>query len=158
MNPTIKQTDEIKVIGLSTKTKLNESQDILGLWKQFMPRKHELKHIVSEEFIAIQIFNLQESGEPETEFDIWACVEVANFNAVPQSMKSFSIPSGTYAIFLHKGMDAGLTYQKIMTQWLPNSGYKIDNRPHFQIMGANYKNGSPDSEEDFYVPIQLLEE
>ena len=154
MNPKIKTCSEIKVIGLSSKTKLNEPHNILELWKEFMPRKHELKNIVSEELIALQIFNLQENGEPEAEFDIWACAEVTGFNAIPQNMKSFSIPSGTYAVFLHKGMNAGLTYQKIMTEWLPNSGYKIDNRPHFQIMGENYKNGSPDSEEDFYVPIK----
>ena len=42
-----------------------------------------------------------------------------------------------------------------MTEWLPNSGYEIDNRPHFQVMGETYKNGSPDSEEDFYVPLKL---
>ncbi len=41
-----------------------------------------------------------------------------------------------------------------MTEWLPNSGYKIDDRPHFQVMGKKYKNGSPDSEEDFYIGLK----
>ena len=72
-------------------------------------------------------------------------------------MQSFTIPGGLYAVFQHKGMDAGATYQYIMNQWLPHSGYAIDHRPHFQVMGAKYKNGSPDSEEDFYVPIKQLE-
>jgi AraC family transcriptional regulator len=71
-------------------------------------------------------------------------------------MQSFQIPEGDYAIFPHKGMNAGATYQKIMTEWLPKSGYKIADRPHFQVMGEKYKNGSPDSEEDFYVPVEKL--
>ena len=70
-------------------------------------------------------------------------------------MISKVISGGLYAIFIQKGMNAGATYQRIMSEWLPNSGYKIDDRPHFQLMGDKYKNGSPDSEEDFYVPIRL---
>ena len=53
-------------------------------------------------------------------------------------------------------MDAGATYQKIITEWLSTSGYKIANRPHFQVMGEKYNNGCQDSEEDVYVPIEKL--
>ena len=156
MNPKILEVSEIKVIGLSTTIKMHEQHKIVALWKQFMPRKHELKTLVSEELIAMQIFNLQKNGEPDEDFDIWACAEVEDFNTMPQNLKSFTIPSGKYAVFLHRGMNASLTYQNIMTEWLPNSGYVIDDRPHFQVMGQTYKNGSPDSEEDFYVPIRLI--
>ena len=153
MTPKIKEYPLLKVIGLSTHIKLNEQHKIPMLWKLFMPRKHELKHLVSNELIAMQIFSLSQNGKPKEEFEIWACAEVNDFTDIPLDMKSFTIPSGKYAVFVHKGMDASKTYQQIMTEWLPTSGYEIDDRPHFQVMGETYKNGSADSEEDFYVPI-----
>ena len=156
MNPKIIESSEIKILGLSTTIKLHEQHKIVALWKQFMPIKYELEIFVSEEFIAMQVFSLQKNGEPEEDFEIWACAEVEDFNTMPQNLKSFTIPSGKYAMFKHKGMDASLTYQNIMTKWLPTSGYEIDNRAHFQVMGEKYKNGSPDSEEDFYVPVRLI--
>jgi AraC family transcriptional regulator len=38
---------------------------------------------------------------------------------------------------------------------LPASEYVVDNRPHFEILGAQYKNNEPDSEEEIWIPIQL---
>ncbi|MBU2929035.1 GyrI-like domain-containing protein [Winogradskyella psychrotolerans] len=152
MNPKIKTCSEIKVIGLSSKIKMNEQHKIVALWKRFMPRKHEIENLASKDLIAMQIYS--DFNNFETPFDIWACAEVLNGHNLPDTMSTFTIPQGDYAIFNHKGMDAGATYQKIMTEWLPTSGYDIDARPHFQVMGEKYKNGSPDSEEDFFVPIK----
>jgi AraC family transcriptional regulator len=60
---------------------------------------------------------------------------------------------------LHKG--AASTGQKIFQYifetWLPNSGYLLDNRPHFEILGAKYKNEDPDSEEELWIPIKHKE-
>jgi AraC family transcriptional regulator len=129
-----------------------EYQSIVALWKKFMPRRKELVNSVNDEFIALQVYS--DFNNFENSFDIWACVAVSTLDDIPQGMKSLIIPEGEYAVFLQKGMDAASTYQRIMTEWLPNSKYKIDDRPHFQVMGEMYKNGSPDSEEDFYVPIK----
>ena len=130
-----------------------EYGNIVSLWKRFMPNKKEIKNLINDELIALQVYSdFNDFNKP---FDIWACVEVLDMDEIPEIMTSFIIPQGDYAIFKHKGMDASATYQKIMTEWLPTSGYKIDNRPHFQVMGAKYKNGSEDSEEDFYVPVKL---
>ncbi len=130
-----------------------EYGNILALWKRFMPRRKELKSAINAEFIALQVYS--DFNNFEKQFDIWACIEVSGLEAIPEGMTDFTIPKGEYAVFLQKGMNASATYQSIMTQWLPNSGYEIDDRPHFQIMGEKYKNGSPESEEDFYVPIKL---
>jgi AraC family transcriptional regulator len=119
-----------------------------------MPSKKAINNTINEELIAMQVYD--DFSNFEKPFDIWACVEVQNTNDIPISMQAFTIPKGNYAIFTHKGMNAAATYQKIMTEWLPKSGYKINNRPHFQVMGDKYKQGSPDSEEQFYLPIKSL--
>jgi len=156
MHPNIKEFSERKIIGITTTILKHEQHKIRELWQQFMPRKHDIQSLSSQELIAMQIFNLEENGTPREAFEIWACAEVMDFDTIPNHMKAYTIPSGTYAIFPHKGMDAGSTYQNIMSEWLPTSGYEIDNRPHFQVMGEKYKNGSADSEEDFYVPVRLI--
>jgi len=155
MNPEIKECSDRKVVGLSATMKQNEHHKIPELWKRFMPRKKEIKNLVSEELIALQIFPEGTKAEIIDEFYIWACVEVSNFKTIPKGLEIFTIPKGNYAVFLHKVIDASATYHKIMTEWLPTSGYKIDDRPHFQVMGAKYENGSEDSEEAFYVPVKL---
>jgi AraC family transcriptional regulator len=30
----------------------------------------------------------------------------------------------------------------------------LDNKPHFEIMGDQYKNEDPDSEEELWIPIK----
>ncbi|MBO6880269.1 GyrI-like domain-containing protein [Winogradskyella sp.] len=151
MNPRIVTIQEKRLIGMKSHMLRHQMESIISLWKQFMPRKSEVSDWVNGELIAMQEY--EDLGNFNKPFEIWACAEVSEINNIPEGMMSYTIPSGLYAVFLHKGMDAGATYQRIMTKWLPNSGYQIDDRPHFQIMGSKYKNGSPDSEEDFYVPI-----
>ncbi|WP_299122968.1 GyrI-like domain-containing protein [uncultured Winogradskyella sp.] len=152
MNPKIITLSEKNIIGMQSTMHYGEYQNIVALWKRFMPRRREVLNAANEEHIAIQVYD--DFNNFEKSFDIWACVEVSSLNDIPKGMLPYTIPKGEYAVFLHKGMDAASTYKKIMTDWLPTSSYEIDDRPHFQVMGAKYKNGSPDSEEDFYVPVK----
>lgn len=154
MKPKIVNISNKKVVGMRSTMYHNAYGNIVALWKCFMPRKKDLKNVVNDELIAMQVYS--DFDRPENLFEIWACTEVSNFENIPESMESFTIPNGAYAVFLQKGMDASVTYQRIMTEWLPTSGYHIDDRPHFQVMGEKYENGSSDSEEDFYVPIRKV--
>lgn len=154
MHPKIITLKEKKVIGMSSEMLIHQHQKIVELWKRFMPRKHEIKNVLNQELIALQ--NYTHFGNFDKPYQIWAVIEVSEISSVPNDMESYIIPEGVYAVFPHKGMNASETYQKIMSEWLPNSGYAIDDRPHFQVMGEKYKNGSPDSEEDFYIPIKSI--
>ncbi|MCC1484642.1 GyrI-like domain-containing protein [Winogradskyella immobilis] len=154
MNPRIIQLPEKKLIGMKSKMHHGQFGNIVALWKRFMPNRITIKNTVNNEFIALQEYS--DFKNFDASFNIWASVEVSDIELIPEGMHAFAIPEGTYAVFLQKGMDAGATYQGIMTEWLPSSGYAIDDRPHFQVMGDKYKNGSEDSEEDFYVPIKSL--
>jgi AraC family transcriptional regulator len=42
----------------------------------------------------------------------------------------------------------------IFDTWLPDSDSLLDNKPHFEIMGDQYKNEDPDSEEELWIPIK----
>lgn len=154
MNPKLLKISEKNLIGKKSNMHHGEYGNIVALWKSFMPNRKDVINVMNENFIAMQVYS--DFNTMEKSFDIWACVEVSSFENIPEGMNSITLPKGEYAVFLHKGMNAAETYQKIMTEWLPNSGYEVDDRPHFQVMGAKYKNGSEDSEEDFYVPVKSI--
>lgn len=154
MNPKIINISAKNIIGMKSTMHQDEYGNIVRLWKRFMPHRKAIQNAVNEDFVAMQVYS--DFNDFEKPFAIWACVEVSDLDDIPEGMMPSIIPEGKYAVFLHKGIDASTTYQRIMTEWLPKSGYEIDNRPHFQVMGDTYKNGSPDSEEDFYVPIKSI--
>jgi AraC family transcriptional regulator len=126
------------------------------LWKSFMPRRKEVKNNLNSDVISLQIHdpNYFKSFDPNTEFTKWAGVEVSDFNVVPEGFSTLTIPAGEYAIFTHKGSSTdNSTFLYIFTDWLPKSNYKIDHRPHFEVLGEMYRNNDPESEEEIWVPI-----
>lgn len=127
------------------------------LWRSFMPRRIEIKNKRNADFISMQVnhapLDLRQFN-PATKFEKWAVVEVTSFDEVPAEMETFVLPAGLYAIFHYKGLSTDTSiFKYIFSEWLPNSGYKLDHRPHFEILGEKYKNGDPDSEEDLFIPV-----
>jgi AraC family transcriptional regulator len=129
------------------------------LWRGFMPRLKEVKNKIGTGLFSMQIYPhlFFDNFSPDAEFEKWAVVEVKAFDAIPDGMETFTLPGGNYAVFLYKGAAsaASNTFQYIFGTWLPNSEYTLDNRPHFEILGEKYKNESPDSEEEIWIPIRL---
>jgi len=153
LNPKIITTSEKYVAGMQGTMHHGEMHNIIALWKQFMPNKFKITNSVNEELIALQYYgDFSDTSKP---YEIMACTEVKDLNHIPEGLIGFTIPEGEYAVFVLNGMDAGGLYRKILGEWLPSSGYEIDDRPHFQVMGKKYINGSEKSEEDFYIPIKL---
>jgi len=127
------------------------------LWRGFMPRRKEIDSIGTALYSA-EVFDPDffDSFDANKTFEKWAAVAVANFDHIPQGMQTLVFPQGLYAVFLHKGpaANAAVTYNHIFTQWLPDSGFSIDGRPHFAIMDEKYQPNSADSEEEIWIPIR----
>jgi len=130
-----------------------------ALWRSFMPEKKKILHTAGTDLISLQIYpsGFSSCFKPTTPFQKWAAVEVTDFDTIPNDLETFVLPSGLYAVFHYKGAAeaAGPTYQYIHGTWLPNSDYVLDDRPHFEVLGDKYKNGSCDSEEELWIPIRL---
>ena len=92
---------------------------------------------------------------PSAEYIKWAAVAVEDIEDQPKDMQSFLLEGGLYAVFEYKGSSADNSiFQYIYSQWLPQSEYEIDNRPHFELLGENYRNNDPESEEEIWIPIR----
>ncbi|HKK46231.1 MAG TPA: GyrI-like domain-containing protein [Balneolaceae bacterium] len=128
------------------------------LWSNFMPRRKEIPNSVGIELYSIEIYpeTYFDDFNPNREFEKWAAVEVTDFNTMPNRMESLTIPEGAYAVFIHKGpaSEGPKTYNYIFKEWLPNSNFLLDHRPHFAVMGEKYKRNDPDSEEELWIPIK----
>lgn len=160
MEPRIATFPEKKFIGKRLTMSFTNNKTYL-IWSSFMPRRKEIQNIIGTELYSIEVYapNYFNPFNPEAEFEKWAAVEVADFQTIPDGMKTIASPQGLYAVFAHKGpaSDGPKTYEYIFATWLPNSDYLLDNRPHFAIMGEKYKSEDKDSEEELWIPIKLKE-
>jgi AraC family transcriptional regulator len=92
---------------------------------------------------------------PAREFVKWAAVEVTNVDQMPPGMEVFTLPDGLYAVFHFKGPAHNpAIFQYIYSTWLPGSGYVLDDRPHFEVLGEKYSNHDPESEEEIWIPVK----
>jgi AraC family transcriptional regulator len=127
------------------------------LWQSFMPRRNSIPNTIGTDLYSLRVYSPDYFAHftLSSQFEKWACVEVAHFHDVPEGMETLIIPEGLNAVFPYKGLpsEGAATFRYIYSQWLPSSGYRLDDRPHFEILGSRYKNDDPNSEEDIWVPI-----
>ena len=146
-----------KLIGNRIKMSFSNNRTF-EIWRTFMPKKKEIKNLKGSDLFSIEVYppSFFAPFKPETEFEKWAAMEVTDFDTVPEGLESVTLPAGTYAVFLYQGpaSAASQTYQYILGTWLPDSGFLLDNRPHFALMGEKYKNEDPASEEELWIPVK----
>jgi len=128
------------------------------LWQDFMPRRTMIKNTSSQDLYSVEVYDnpdFFQQFNPTREFEKWAAVQVRNYNNVPEGTETLVIPEGLYAVFHYQGKASEVTqaYQYIYGSWIPNSNYELDHRPHFALMGEQYKNDDPSSEEELWIPI-----
>ncbi|MFS4492842.1 GyrI-like domain-containing protein [Maribacter sp. 2308TA10-17] len=158
METRIEMLPEKQLIGKSIRMSLANNK-IGELWRSFQINKSAISNAIGTDLYSIQVYDdasYFENFNPQTEFTKWAATEVKDIENIPNGFSSLVIPEGLYAVFLHKGTvgEFQKTFQHIFTQWLPNSDYEIDNRPHFELLGEKYKNNDPNSEEEVWIPVK----
>ena len=156
MNPRIESLKPKKLVGKRQSMSFANNKTSL-LWKSFIPRRKEITNNLTNDLISLAVYSPAHftAFNPTNTFERWAAVEVAEFDKVPVDMEPFVLPAGLYAVFDYKGSGADSSvFQYIFGTWLPGSGYILDDRPHFEVLGDKYKNNDPASEEEIWIPIQ----
>ena len=155
IQPRIENLETKKLIG--QRMSMSLIQNKTGqLWGQFAPRIKDISNRTSSDKISMQVYptDYYKNFSPTNEFEKWATVEVTNFDEVPEGMETFTLEGGLYAVFDYKGSSADPSiFQYIFSVWIPKSKYLVDDRPHFEVLGAKYKNNDPNSEEEIWIPI-----
>jgi AraC family transcriptional regulator len=156
MEPILKILTEKRLIGKRITTSIANNQTA-DLWKSFMPRRKEIKNVIGTDLYSVQTYdtNYFKAFNPALPFEKWAAVEISDITEIPDDLEIFNLPAGLYAVFFYKGLSTDITiFNYIFSEWLPNSEYKLDQRPHFEILGAKYKNNDPESEEEIWIPVK----
>jgi AraC family transcriptional regulator len=159
MEPRIEDIASKKLVGKHLQMSLSNDKTY-DLWRSFMPERKGIMQIIGPNLICMQVYDhsmRQNNFKPDTLFEKWAAVEVSEFKEIPEGMETYNLAGGLYAVFNYKGtpdMFAG-TAQYIFGTWLPQSGYELDTREHFEVLGEKYRNNDPDSEEEIWVPIKI---
>jgi AraC family transcriptional regulator len=157
MKPRVEISNAKKLVGKRLVMNF-ENYKVEQLWKSFIPRRKEITNQLTNNLISMAIYkpNHFEEFNQTNQFEKWATVEVNDFNNVPEGMETFTLESGLYAVFDYKGLHTDYSiYQYIFSTWLPNLPYKLENRPHFEILGDKYRNNDCNSEEEIWIPIQI---
>ena len=156
--PRIETLPEKKLIGKSLAMTIT-GDETAELWRSFMPERKKILNAIGTDLYSLQVYD--EAMEfkdftPQTVFTKWALVEVTDFSAIPDGMQPFTLAGGLYAVFQYRGrsQDFAPDFHYIFSEWLPQTAYEVDQRPHFEVLGEKYKNSDPDSEEEIWVPVR----
>ncbi|NJB36294.1 GyrI-like domain-containing protein [Croceivirga sp. JEA036] len=155
-NPTIETFPEQQLVGLHMEMSVANNTTGL-LWATLGPRIKEIKNISANYKISLQEYPIHyfKQFNPNSVFTKWALIPVSTHDYLPEGLECYTIPQGLYAVFKYKGSSSNpLIFQYIFTEWLPKSPYILDHRPHFEVLGENYKNKYLDSEEEIWIPIK----
>jgi len=92
-----------------------------------------------------------------TLFEKCAAIEVDSDRF--DGFEKIGLEGGKYAVFEHSGSVSNFpqTMQKFYQEWLPKSGYELDNRAHFETFDEHYDPFSESSVELIWIPIKALE-
>ena len=158
MQPKIKEIEAVKLAGISKETSMaNDKTEVL--WKRFMSIKIKTLSLANRDLYSVEQYKkafLKGEFDPQTKFEKWAAVEVDDYADLPEGLEKLELEGGLYAVFRHRGTAQNFagTAKYIFEDWLPKSEYQLAHRPHFEIMGSDYKGpDDPESLEDIYIPI-----
>ncbi|KAB8153066.1 GyrI-like domain-containing protein [Kordia sp. TARA_039_SRF] len=155
--PIIQTLPQKKLVGKSMRMSLIQNTTP-QLWKSFMQQRNSIKNAVGSDLYSLQVYDelYFKQFNPKTEFTKYALTEVTNFEMIPEGMEAFTLESGLYAVFIYHGLPQNFAeaFQYIFHQWLPNSKYELDNRPHFEVLGKDYNPTSETSKEEVWIPVK----
>jgi AraC family transcriptional regulator len=157
LNPEIINLEKKILVGQNIQMSLTQNHTT-KLWKEFMPLISLVNNRCTRSLYSVEVYpsSYFRSFNPDGPFTKWAAVEVSKKCTQENIFDTLVIDAGIYARFLYKGHSSHVFkyYQYIFEEWLPESEYYLDNRPHFAVMGDNYKNNNSDSEEFIHIPVK----
>ena len=95
-------------------------------------RVNEIKHVADS---TVQIGAFVVDTEKEEEDGYWICVEVNEYENIPEGMETLSIPSQNYALWNYKGANLEITgaYEELH-HWIAGKNYKrLTGKWHLEI-------------------------
>jgi AraC family transcriptional regulator len=159
MEPKIIQASPMRLLGMRKRMSW-QNDETASLWRSFRPELKRIPQRVNSHFYSLQRYPSAQAFltfNPDLEFEKWAAVAVDPELAVPIGLEALDLQGGLYAVFNYRGPAANFApfFELIFRSWLPSAAYELDDRPHFEVLGENYRPDDPGAEEEIWIPVRL---
>lgn len=127
----VESWEEFRVVGIVTQTTNEDNkgmQDVPAFWGETVSnnRQTDILPLMNQQpfgLLGINAYNTDSGDARKFNYYI-AC---ATDQAVPEGMAEYTVPAHTWAIFPCKQEEIGKVMVRIVTDWLPTSGYQLVN-------------------------------
>lgn len=156
----IENIDEKILIGMNKEMSYIDNKTA-ELWQSFMPRRSMIANRLDTNYYSLQVYSEvfdYSAFNPGMCFRKWALVEVSTADDIPEAMERYILKGGLYAVFNHIGPASAFAKSMdfIFGHWMPKSGYKVDDRAHFEVLEEGYNPMGEKAEEEIWIPIKKL--
>ena len=155
--PRLVHMPQRRMIGVGMEMSL--AQPVTGhLWRTLMPLRMAIPGRIDPERYLVKVYpkGYFEAFDPQRNFEQWAAYAVEGDGAARDGLAVLDVPAGLYAVWHYTGSSEDhRIFQHILGEWLPESGFVLDDRPHVDVLGAAYRHADPLSEEDICIPLRL---
>nr|WP_226675947.1 GyrI-like domain-containing protein [Mesobacillus jeotgali] len=121
--PEVKYFSEMKLVGIRVLCPGDQYiVEIPKASKRLSERMNEIANVVNRE-LQYGAFVVEHSSNEEDGY--WVCVEVSEFEGIPDDMVALTIPAQMYAVLRHQGANVKIrqTYNELH-QWIEVNGYQ----------------------------------
>ena len=127
------------------------------LWKNFMQLRSQFVSQISGPLVSLQMYDqLEDVYAFDKNFVKWAGYFAKDTDRVPAVLQTLEIEGGAYAVFKYEGgpTQAAEFFKKVFTKVLPDAGLSLENRAHFEVLDANYRENF---KEEIWIPVARTE-
>lgn len=159
MEVKIKEIPAKELMGKKIITSISKGETS-KLWRPFRQLIREQTGPNPSQFFSIHRYGkeMKEGGFTiDTLFEKCAAIEQSSNR--PDGLENIQLEGGVYAVFEHSGSVSKFQnrMQVFYTEWLPISGYCLDDRAHFETFDETYDPFSESSVELIWIPVKRIE-
>ena len=152
MNFEIRNIEPCSLFGISMEMSLQNNATPV-LWKNFMQLRSQFESQIREPLVSLQMYEqLEDVYAFDKNFVKWAGYFAKDTDRLPELLQTLQVEGGTYAVFQYEGgpVQAAEFFKEVFTKVLPNAGLCLENRAHFEVLDANYRENF---KEEIWIPV-----
>ena len=149
--PRFESGKPLLVAGVGERYTCESSAAIPGQWQRFHQSVDSIPARIGKVAYGV-CCNADDSGN----FDYIAGVEVADFSDLPREFAHVRIPEQKYAVFTHAEHISTIrrTVNTIWNHWLPASGMKAADAPHFERYDEKFDPSTGNGGLEIWIPVR----
>ena len=138
------------IAGLGARYTCENSVGIAAQWQKFVPNLGNIAGQVGRTAYGVMC-NFDDDGN----FDYTCGVEVVDFSRISTDWSRVRIPAQEYAVITHRDHISTIrsTWATIWNKWLPESGRKAADAPHFELYGEDFDSVTGRGPVEIWLPL-----